>query len=215
LTEFLQAILSFPSVIFTILLGVVAAYWLFVMLGALDLDLLGDLDGGDVVDLDADGSPDGFGGVIHSLGLAGVPLTLVLSLLVLSAWVLCLIFMEILGDRSAAWIGAGAALISLALAVPLTALAVRPMRRLFVFQPAVENRSLVGKVCTVTTLSVNDRYGQAEVADGGAGLLVQVRYTGPGRLARGDSAVIFDYKDEVFQVAPVGEALQRSLEDLA
>lgn len=214
MTEFLDAILAFPTVLFTILLGVVTAYWLFVMLGALDVDLLGDVDGGEVIDLDGDGSPDGFTGVIHSLGLAGVPLTLVLSLLVLAAWVLCLISMQLLGNR-AAWIGAGAALLSFALAVPLTALAVRPMRRLFVFQPAVENRSLVGKVCRVTTLSVNERYGQAELEDGGAGLLIQVRYNGPGRLARGDQALIFDYKDEVFQVAPVGEALQRSLQDLA
>ena len=214
MTEFLDAILAFPTVLFTILLGVVTAYWLFVMLGALDVDLLGDVDGGEVIDADGDGSPDGFAGVIHSLGLAGVPLTLVLSLLVLAAWVLCLISMQILDSRSAA-IGAGVALVSFALAIPLTALAVRPMRRFFVSHPALENRSLVGKVCRVTTLSVNERYGQAEIEDGGAGLLIQVRYNGPGRLARGDQALIFDYKEEVFQVAPVGEALQRSLEDLA
>ena len=214
MTEFLDAILAFPTVLFTILLGVVTAYWLFVMLGALDVDLLGDVDGGEVIDADGDGSPDGFAGVIHSLGLAGVPLTLVLSLLVLAAWVLCLISMQILDSRSAA-IGAGVALVSFGLAIPLTALAVRPMRRFFVSHPAVENRSLVGKMCRVTTLSVNERYGQAEIEDGGAGLLIQVRYNGPGRLARGDQALIFDYKEEVFQVAPVGEALQRSLEDLA
>ena len=214
MTEFLDAILAFPTVLFTILLGVVTAYWLFVMLGALDVDLLGDVDGGEVIDADGDGSPDGFAGVIHSLGLAGVPLTLVLSLLVLAAWVLCLISMQILDSRSAA-IGAGAALVSFGLAIPLTALAVRPMRRFFVSHPALENRSLVGKMCRVTTLSVNERYGQAEIEDGGAGLLIQVRYNGPGRLARGDQALIFDYKDEVFQVAPVGEALQRSLQDLA
>ncbi|MCC7539804.1 MAG: glycine zipper family protein [Deltaproteobacteria bacterium] len=38
---FLAAILSFPAVVFTALLGVVVVYWLLVVLGALDLDLLG------------------------------------------------------------------------------------------------------------------------------------------------------------------------------
>ena len=47
--EFLNIILSFPTVGFTIFLGFVVVYWLFVLLGALDLDLF-DLD----ADIDAD-----------------------------------------------------------------------------------------------------------------------------------------------------------------
>ena len=38
--EFLQAMLGFPTVVFTMLLGVVAVYWLFVIVGALDLHVL-------------------------------------------------------------------------------------------------------------------------------------------------------------------------------
>ena len=212
MTELLDAILVFPTVIFTILLGVAAAYWLFVMLGALDLDVLdGDFDAADV---DGDGDPDGFAGVLHAVGLGGVPLALVLSLLILTSWVFCLVAMQVVGGRSG-WLAAGAAVLSVGLAIPVTALAVRPLRRFFVTHPALQSKALVGKVCTVTTLSVTDRYGQAEVEDGGAGLLIQVRYTGPSGLARGDKALIFDYKDEVFLVAPVGEALQRSLEETA
>lgn len=214
MTELFAAALAFPTVIFTILLGVTAAYWIFVMLGALDVDLLGDVEG-EVVDLDGDGEPDGLAGVLQALGLGGVPLTLVLSLLILASWAFCLVAMQLVGSRPAGWIAAGAAVLSVVLAVPLTALAVRPLRRFFVSHPALQNRSLVGKVCTITTLGVDQRYGQAEVDDGGAGLLVQVRYSGPSRLSRGDRALIFDYKDEVFQVAPVGEALQRSLEETA
>lgn len=47
--DFLYIILSFPTVGFTIFLGFVVVYWLFVLLGALDLDLF-DLD----ADIDAD-----------------------------------------------------------------------------------------------------------------------------------------------------------------
>ncbi len=39
-----EAALRFPTVIFTIGLGVILIYWLFVLIGALDIDLFGDAD---------------------------------------------------------------------------------------------------------------------------------------------------------------------------
>jgi hypothetical protein len=45
MTEFLSAILAFPTVVFTILMGVVLTYWLFVIIGAVGIDMLdGHLD---------------------------------------------------------------------------------------------------------------------------------------------------------------------------
>jgi hypothetical protein len=231
LTEFLNAILAFPTVVYTILLGVVVVYWLFVLLGALDIDLLGDadLDGHGHADLHLDGhghvdghghhhhgdaeSPGGLAGLIQSLGLGGVPVTLTLSVLILAAWGFCLGALELLG--SAGWTRVAAPLLSLALAVPVTAVLVRPLRRFYATFAAPSHRDLLGKLCTITTLRVDERYGQAEVEDGAAGLLVQVRSTDPGRLHRGDRALIFDYKDEVFYVEPVNQALQRDLEKLS
>ena len=248
MTEFLNAILAFPTVLFTIPLGVVIVYWLFVLLGALDINLLGDadLDGHGHTDLDVaghghaaghlDGHLDGHGhadvhhgdhphhgdadaehagglaGLIQTLGLGGVPVTLMLSVLILAAWSFCLGGLELLG--STGWTRVAAPLLALALAVPLTGLLIRPLRRFFASLAAPQHRDLIGKICTITTLRVSERYGQAEVANGGAGLIVQVRSTDPGRLSRGDRALIFDYKDEVFYVEPVNQALQRDLENL-
>lgn len=252
MSEFLNAILAYPTVVYTILLGVVVVYWLFVLLGALDIDLLGDadLDGhghtdvdlaghghaeiaghGHDVHLDGPGHLDshghhpgdhpgdadaehvgGLAGIIQTLGLGGVPVTLMLSVLILAAWGFCLGATELLGR--AGWLAVAAPLVSLALAVPVTAGVIRPLRRFFVSLAAPQNRDLLGKICTITTLRVDERYGQAEVEDGGAGLIVQVRSTDPGRLNRGDRALIFDYKDEVFYVEPMNQALQRDLENL-
>lgn len=50
-----QVILSFPTVVYTVALGVAMLYWASVMLGALDLDVLGGADGG------ADGAHEGLG----------------------------------------------------------------------------------------------------------------------------------------------------------
>lgn len=220
MTEYLASILAFPTVFFTILLGVVVVYWLLVLLGTLDIDLLGDadLDGQGSIDVDGHGAADaepagGFTGLLQSLGLGGVPVTLTLSVFVLASWGFCLAAVEGLG--SAGWVTLVAPLVAPALALPVTALVLRPLRRLFLSLAAPEHRDFVGKMCTITTLHVDERYGQAEVEDGGAGLLVQVRSTAPGRLHRGDRALIFDYKDEVFYVEPVNQALQRDLESLS
>jgi hypothetical protein len=241
LTEFLAAILAFPTVVFTILLGVVIAYWLFVLLGALDINVLGHGHGHDLhVDGHGHGHFDGHGydghghdghghdgqdghgdhdaeetgglaGLIHTFGLSGVPVTLMLSLLILASWAFCLGAVQLLGGGGRSWADVATPLLSFVLALPVTAGLIRPLRRFYTTLPAPRHRDLLGKVCTITTLRVDERYGQAEVADGGAGLIVQVRSTGSG-LSRGDRALIFDYKNEVFHVAPVDEALRRNLD---
>ena len=238
MTEFLNAILAYPTVLLTIPLGVMTVYWLFVILGALDINLLGDadLDGHGHTDLHVDGHLDGHGhpghdggdghghhadepsggaaGLIHALGLGGVPVTVMLSFLISTAWVFCIGGTELLGRGAPDWQRNLAALLSLAGAVPVTGFLIRPLRRLYRTIPAPQHRDLLGKICTVTTLHVDERYGQAEIEDGGAGLIVQVRSTDPGRLSRGDRAVIFDYRDEVFHVAPMDETLRRNLDQL-
>ena len=71
---FLDAALAFPTVVFSLLLLVVAGYWVVVMVGALDVDSAdGDGDAGD-------------GGVLSVVGLGGVPVTVAVSLLVAVAW---------------------------------------------------------------------------------------------------------------------------------
>lgn len=245
MTEFLAAILAFPTVVFTILLGVVIAYWLFVLLGALDINILGHGHGHDIhVDghghdihveghghghdghghdghdgHDGHGDHDaeeqgGLAGLIQSLGLSGVPVTLMLSLLILASWAFCVGAVQLLGGAvgNRSWAGVATPLLSFIFALPVTAGLIRPLRRFYTTLPAPRHRDLLGKVCTITTLRVDERYGQAEIADGGAGLIVQVRSTGSGLLGRGDRALIFDYKNEVFHVAPMDEALRRNLD---
>jgi hypothetical protein len=51
MTEVLAASLAFPAVIFTVALALALIYWLFVLLGAVDLDLLGGAHGHAAPDL--------------------------------------------------------------------------------------------------------------------------------------------------------------------
>ncbi|MBT8494302.1 MAG: DUF1449 family protein [Deltaproteobacteria bacterium] len=74
MSELLHAALQYPTAILSVLLGIALLYWLFVILGALDIDLIGeaDLDGiGDGVDIgDAGGHDFGDAGG-HDAGDAG------------------------------------------------------------------------------------------------------------------------------------------------
>lgn len=218
--EFVQVILSLPTVIFTVPLVLVVGYWSLVILGALDLHVV-DAAGSAGDALDVVGDPSGMdfhfhgfeGGLVsdffHLLGLGGVPLTLWISLVTLFSWVSCLltlqIFENVIPALPLAWL---AGLGGLGIALVVTALVVRPVKRLFVSHTATERKALVGKVCTVTTMRVDDNFGQALIEDGGAGLLVQVRCDESNALTKGSHALIFDYNpdEEVFHVARFDEA---------
>jgi hypothetical protein len=225
--EFLQAMLEFPTVVFTMLLGVVAVYWLFVIVGALDLHAVDGAHGatgfehhasdGLVDGVHADGGADfgheAFPAVLDAMGIRGVPLTVWLSLVILLSWAFSLLGMQVAGAAMAAlagWSVTGAivTVASLALAIAATSVLVRPIRKLNVVHTAVSNRTLVGKVCTITTMHVDGHFGQAEIADGGAGLIVQVRCAEPNDLTRGSQALIFEYDsgDGVFNVARFDDA---------
>ncbi|AQZ67945.1 hypothetical protein BKM31_46615 [[Actinomadura] parvosata subsp. kistnae] len=178
MTDFLHIALSFPTVIFTFLLVVVAVYWLTVITGLFEAED------------DA-----------TWLGLGGVPAGITLSLLIALAWLLCLIgsVLTPAGALTAVPIAA------VALAWLAVRGLLKPLRRLF---PQGDTRSrgdFIGQMCVIRTGTATPDFGQAEVtAADGASAIVQVRTTGQDRLTRGDNALIFEYdKDgEFFWVMP-------------
>jgi hypothetical protein len=174
-----------------------------------DLDLDVDVDADVDLDHDADVGHHGggVGGLLYNWGLSGVPVTVAVSFVILFGWVACMLFaepaMELAGAGARGTLaGIAVALVSLALAIPITAQAVKPIRRLYVTHQAVSRRSLVGKSCVIATGRVTDTFGQAEIEDGGAGLLVQVRCPRENNLRKLSRAIVFDYdpRREVFLV---------------
>ncbi|GAA2374702.1 hypothetical protein [Nonomuraea africana] len=167
---FVDAALTFPTVLFTFLLVVVVGYWLVVM-----------FVGGDA-DLD---------GVQLPLGLGGIPATVAFSLFVALSWFVSLAGVVLLGHGplvlgaalAAGWVGTKALII--------------PMRRLFPEQREPSRHDFVGRRCVVRTGRADAAFGQAEVtAPDGSSAVVQVRTTGGDVLTRGQAALIFDYDAE-------------------
>ena len=69
----------------------------------------------------------------------------------------------------------------------------RPLKPLFVVPVSAKQESLLGKPCKILTLSVSEKFGQAEVIiDSGAPLNVRVCADTPNTLTKGSSALLID-----------------------
>ncbi len=243
--DFLAAILAFPTVIFTVMLGGVILYWLTVIFGFFDLDFLDGVLGLESADSAIDGALESVDGAIDGaleggaegleeaassragglaallavLGLQGVPITVVGSFVILWAWMLTTLGVTFTSKYLASGLygmtaGAALAVIALGVSFLIGSLSVKPFKRLFVNPVAPSRSSLVGKVCIIRSLNVNDRHGQAEIDDGGTGFLAEVRCFKANELTRGSKALVFKYDpaDEVFQIAPIDDALAEASE---
>jgi len=198
MTSFYEAATSFPTVIYSTLLGVVMVYWLLALVGIVDFDS-GQLEIDSELHADADGDDIGdLAGYLVALGLNGVPFSIVLTLLVLVSWTTtCLAAMWLLPLLPTSLLrmvaGLGVLPVAFALALPVTARLIRPMRGLFVTHSAMSNAALVGQTCRVVTSSVDEKFGRAEVATRGTGVNIRVWAATPNTLTKGSSARILEH----------------------
>lgn len=194
--DFVDAATRFPTAILTALLLAMLAYWLLAAIGLVDVD-----DGGLGLDMDMDVDGLDVGTVASYLvafGLSGVPISVVVSLILLISWTLCcLAAMWLIPLIPGAWLetaaGVGALVVSFAISLPITAVALRPLRGLFVTHGARSNASLVGESCKVLSQHVDESFGRAEVNTRGASLNIKVWAHVPNTLVRGRTARILDY----------------------
>jgi hypothetical protein len=217
--QFLTSILSYPTVVPTVLLGIAICYWLLVIVGALGIDALGGGEGEGAAEGaadghgDLDGHVDGHDGhVVGVLKLKGAPLTVVISICIFFTWVLSLIGTATLGGLLGPLgaLGGGTILLlaSVVVAYLMTTIAVRPLAPFFRVHHGKSRRALVGKTCViVTTGEVNEQFGQARLDDAGTEYTLRVRADAGSGLHKGDEAIVIDYDDE--RDAYVVEAVER------
>ncbi|MFI5932374.1 hypothetical protein [Actinoplanes sp. NPDC051494] len=177
---FFEAVLSFPTVVFTPLLVVVVGYWLVVVAGGVDPE---------------DDAGAGF------LGLDGVPLPVGLSLIVVFAWFTSLAGTELLGALPAVLVLVAA----LVVAWVLARLAVLLLKRFLPSGPEPSRADFLGMTCVIRTGRVTATFGQAEVhSPDGSSAIVQVRQAGTDDLRAGTIALLYDVDPdgEFFWVVP-------------
>jgi hypothetical protein len=163
----------------------------------------------------ADGVGDGSAGILAALKLRSAPATVVLSCLLLFSWIFATLAMQgvssVLPSDGVLMTVAKAAIFLFAPILSLfpTSLVVRPLARVFTPLKATTHDALVGKLCTIRTGTVTDRFGEATLEDGGAGVVIRVRVDAGEQLGRGDQAVIvgYDAQKQEFTVAPMEDML--------
>jgi len=205
--QFLINISSFPVSVYTVGLGVVTGYWLIAVVGLVDFDIFSaDVD----LELDTDvGQIGTIAGLLTTLGLSGVPITIVLSLLMLNGWFICYFvsklvpsfpdmfsLVEILLDLSTI-------VVSFMISIFVTAVMIKPLKPLF---KKINNepisRSIIGRTCRVRSSRVDQNFGEVECIYQGASLILKVRSYDDELFNTGDMVVLTEHQpsDESFLV---------------
>jgi hypothetical protein len=208
--EFFEIALSFPPIVFTFGMVLVVLYWITVIIGALDVD---------IVDLgtDSDTEVEAGGSFWSAFGFGAVPFTVVLSLWITLGWIV-----TVLGTT---WLRSADSFVPVAVSGTATLVAgigvgmlgakllAKPLSKVFADAPATSHRDLIGKVCVVRTGTVTTDSGQAEVTEeDGTSHIINIRRSlhepeglADDQFARHSKLVIFDYDeaDSVFLVVPI------------
>lgn len=191
---FLDIALSFPTVIFSVLLMVAIGYWLATLLGLLETDIL------DLGDLGGEGAElGGFSGALLKFGLDGLPVALIVTGISLFAWVMSyftdfLLLRQLDPGLLRTALGLAATLLVVLLAIPLTGLLLQPLRPLFANLAGPQAPSLLGREAVVRSPKVGPMQGEANLDHGGAGLILKVRSN--EEFSRGDRVVLVEYLPE-------------------
>jgi hypothetical protein len=191
---FLNTFFSAPTVYFSIPFIFLMFFWVLTVAGLADfemLDFLVDVDS----DLDADSSQTSW---LEKLGLGGIPLTVVITLIDIYALALTYMarkYIMPLFDSilSATAIGLLVAVFAIIIALPIAALSSKPLRRFFYTHQGISKTDLVGTICTVTTQAVNESFGQARTDDG---MTLSVRANLPNNIGKGTRIALIEFNSD-------------------
>jgi len=200
---------QFPTVIYSVLLGIVVIYWLIGMLGLIDLDFAGDVDIEADLDADIDVNVGGLTGLLLTFGLTGIPFTLVISIIILICWLISFYLQfYLLTWLPDGWLyylaGALSDFIVFLISLPITAVVIRPLKGMFKSVETASSNHLVGKEATIATTKVSATFGQARVFNEGAEILLDVRCDDHHAFNMGDKALVIEYltDNHTYIVAP-------------
>lgn len=194
---FYQICASFPTIIFFALLVFSMLYWILAALGMVDIDIL-DFDVAEPDAGDNLNNLDVMSGILLKLGLNGVPLTIVITLISLIGWVISFLLVYFIFP----WLPAGVVqfiagipvlFAAVYFAALITAMIIKPLRPLFLTADQQIEKRLLGKIAIVRTGRVDQTFGEANLADGGAGLILKVRSYEDETFKKGDHVVLLEY----------------------
>lgn len=205
MSDILDVMVSFPTVVFTVPL-VASLLWFLLGLVVSGFDVGdGDLE----LDLDGDGDIGAFEylvGALH-LGALGVPLSLLM--LSFGAWATSLLFsLAVQGlDVSAALVAVIGIVLGLVVGLLFVWKVGGPVGRALATSQAPERSAAIGCTCKVRTVEVSESFGDAEILTGPMrSSIVKVRAPA-GTFQRGDVALLveLDPERDAYWIADIEE----------
>ncbi len=195
MTPFYQNVSSFPTVFFSFFLIISCLFWAISIMGMIDIEIL---DFPETETGGEEGMVNGVSSVLFKLGLNGVPITIIITLIALFGWFLIFYSVYFLGISDfvapVRWVAnVGVFIASLYLAVIITAQVIKPLRTLFSRMSSDIQKKIIGQAAIVRTSRVDDKFGEAEFNDGGAGLILKVRSFDGVVFKRNDSVILLEY----------------------
>ncbi|MDR1156528.1 MAG: DUF1449 family protein [Bacteroidales bacterium] len=215
-----------PNAVMTVLVGVLALYWLYVMLGGAgfgDLDLGVDFDAGvdagaeipdvhtgdiDTGDTDADTDADGhvheaktesvFVKFLHYLNVGKVPFMLVLSTFKFLSWICTLITTKFLLVDTWGWKSILILIPIFAVGILLTGYATTPMARFFkqIGYQGEEEIDFLGRSGKMRSTIKGDKIGFAEFMVERNPMKLNVKSHTGEEIAYGDQVMVTDESDD-------------------
>lgn len=211
---------------YTIFLGLVMLYWLTVLIGALDLDFLNidldadadldldvdidldvdadldvDVDADADLDADADGEVSTGGGWFVStasfFNVGKVPFMIFLSFLVLATWLTSVLSNYYLGHKP--WLPWAILIPNLIVGLMATKLLTAPFVSSFskMNQSGPQNKSFIGKICTVVLDVRPGKKGQADLEIQEDHYLLKIKaQDASASLKKGEKALIIELEEE-------------------
>lgn len=177
----LELISTYPTLVWTVLLGVSLVYWVFVIIGALGFDGFDgvDIDGVDLSALES---------TLLALGIGRVPFMVWISIFSVGGWTASALMASLFsGPYSAHLI----ALASLFVGVLLSRLVVPSLEPVFATAEAQKQDDLRGSMAVIRTSEVRGHFGQAYLEDN-PDLIIEILCEGQ-RLRRGDRVLLIEY----------------------
>lgn len=221
--EFFQAAFQPMNIVLSVLMILIAFYWVTVVLGALDMDFLDfdvdvdadvdidvdvdvDMDVDADVDADMDTDLDGGGGVgiLAMLGwfnLGKVPFMIFLSIVIFTMW-MSSILVNHYAENTTTWIALLLYVPIFLFALFIAKMVTTPMVPLFEKLNFKGEKSvdLEGRVCTVMLSLKDKKMGQGELFVGDKNFLISIVSIDGVPIKKGEQVVIVEKKEDYYLV---------------
>lgn len=201
---FLQTILTFPTLLWSIVFAICTLYWLVAITGLIDLD-----SGTDVL---------GLGGEVDvadaGLNPHGIPIMVIVTILSFFAWITCyfaqLFFIPTLSPELKTPISVAIMALVILPATALSALIMRFLNPIFAKLNAetTDHHALLGNVAVVVTPVITSTSGVVLLHHGGTDLRLQARTRQGEEFKRNEQVILLEYDTDshTYIVKPVNIA---------